>query len=143
MLYSASKPANRSPLRSADGAARRSELAEHPMDEAGRRTWRIRVRVREIERLPLEGAELMEGLHLHPLDISHGATNCAMPSTFAGSSVHPGTRVNRTQTRLPRDYDAKFGRWVSKDPICLTGGVRICLAMSLTIPSTESIHRDW
>ena len=27
----------------------------------------------EIERLPLEGAELMEGLHLHPLDISHGS----------------------------------------------------------------------
>ena len=59
--------------RSAGVAARRMKLAEHAMDEAGSGSWRLGVLVVEIERLPLEGAELMEGLHLHPLDISHGS----------------------------------------------------------------------
>ena len=60
------------PSQSAHVATRSLKLAEHAMDEAGRGSWRIRVLVVEIERLPLESAELVEGLHLHPLDISHG-----------------------------------------------------------------------
>src|SRR5208337_4661569 len=67
------KPANRSLSRSAGVAARRMKLAEHASDEAGRGSSRLGVLVVEIEPLPLEGAELMEGLHLHPLDISHGS----------------------------------------------------------------------
>jgi hypothetical protein len=59
------------------------------------------VLVSEIERLPLEGAELMEGLYSTHSTFFMGATNRATPSIFAGSSVCPGTSVNRTQTRLP------------------------------------------
>ena len=49
------------------------KLAEHAIDEDGSGSWRMGVLVFEIERLPFEGAELMEGLHLDPLDISHAS----------------------------------------------------------------------
>src|SRR5947209_12161359 len=57
---------------SAGVAPRRTELLDHARGELGRRRWRVVERVVESHRLPFEGAELMERLHLDPLDVLHG-----------------------------------------------------------------------
>ena len=43
----------------------------HAIDQVGRRRRRIGVLVVELHRLPFEGTELMERLHLDPLDVLH------------------------------------------------------------------------
>src|SRR5947199_7680255 len=52
-------------------AARGAELSEHAIQQVGRRRGCAGVFVVEIHRLPLEGAELVERLHLDPLDVLH------------------------------------------------------------------------
>src|SRR3954454_16605062 len=47
------------------------ELMEHTIDQVGRGRRRIGVFVVQIHGLPFEGTELMEGLHLDPLDVLH------------------------------------------------------------------------
>ena len=43
----------------------------HAVDQIGRGRRRIGVLVVEVHRLPFEGAELVERLHLDPLDVLH------------------------------------------------------------------------
>src|SRR5579864_7192437 len=52
-------------------AASRAKLFDHAVDQLRRRPWCIEMLVREVHRLPLEGAELMKRLHLDPLDVFH------------------------------------------------------------------------
>src|SRR6187399_3359352 len=58
-------------LASAHPAACRAELPDHPIHQlpAGRRS--IEKLVVEPDRLPLEGAHLVERLHLDPFDVLH------------------------------------------------------------------------
>src|SRR5262245_63907585 len=56
---------------SAGATPRGAELFEHAIHQLGRRRLRIGELVVEPHRLPLEGTELMERLHLDPLDILH------------------------------------------------------------------------
>src|SRR5689334_3425346 len=51
------------------GAAENLERSLHLRISRG---WRVGELVVEPERLPLEGSHLVEGQHLHPIDIRHG-----------------------------------------------------------------------
>ena len=102
--------------RSAGVATGRMKLAEHAMDEAGRGRWCLGVLVAEIERLPLVGAELMEGLHLNPLDISHGRNELGdaidiwgvirAPRNQGPEMVTPPSRALKAGAKLAR-------RWIT------------------------------
>src|SRR5215216_8189404 len=56
---------------SAGTAARGTKLFDHTIDQITWSTRGVDQLVVEVHRLPLEGAELVEWLHLDPLDILH------------------------------------------------------------------------
>src|SRR4051812_20409410 len=56
---------------SAGATARRAELFDHAIHQVGVSRPRISELVVEIHSFPFEGAKLVEGLHLDPLDVLH------------------------------------------------------------------------
>src|SRR5215469_10959533 len=92
---------------SARVAAGGAELVEHALDELRRSGRRILLLVGELHRLPLEGAELMEWLHLDPGDVLHRRHEAGDAFDIGGvvgapghqREAHPGGLAERSEER--------------------------------------------
>ena len=80
-------------------AARNCSITRLTRSRRGRR--RVVVLVFEAHRLPFERAQLVERLHLDPLDVLHRRDEAGDAFDIGGIVGSPGTSVKRTQTGLP------------------------------------------